>query len=533
MAMKKILILLVTLGFALTSCEKFLDENPDKSGSNIIYEVEQLDQMMNYVVSYLKGGYSPGYTFGFATALASDDIEFHPEVQTKQGTQDRGLISILDRNYMTYTFSNSYEMGSISRAIFHVNTVLDYLDKVSGDEDVKKQIEAEAKFYRAYFHFINVLTYTQHPALNNGENFGLAYREDVSFESEGLVGRRTIAYTMSRIYEDINDALAIFESNGNENFDINVSWRVSKVNLMAFKARLDLYNGKYKDAYDAATYSLNKYNDIYDFNEDVNSTDRYYTVQAPADFSLADGDTTISNMWSFFTKVSDQKVNNKEMFIPGFYQNPFGGDIPISESLYSVYKDGSKNYDATDLRYQKMFNNNGYLFSVGVKNFTMAELRSIPQYKFNNYRGVASETTYSSIAAGPSVPEMMLIRAECLSRGVDGVSQDKATAAAILQELRSYRFSDAADADDITGELTDVLNERRREMPLGIRWYDIKRLNALDNAGIAVEKKYFADVNDRYSAAKVYSFAPNSNYFAMPIPDVELNVLPGWEQNPE
>lgn len=66
-----------------------------------------------------------------------------------------------------------------------------------------------------------------------------------------------------------------------------------------------------------------------------------------------------------------------------------------------------------------------------------------------------------------------------------------------------------------------------------IRWYDIKRLNALDNAGIVLSKKYFTDRNNSNSGISVYSIQPNANAFALPIPDEELSLLNGWEQNPE
>ena len=120
----------------------------------------------------------------------------------------------------------------------------------------------------------------------------------------------------------------------------------------------------------------------------------------------------------------------------------------------------------------------------------------------------------------PSVPEMMLIKAECIARGIKGDE----SADAILKRLRSNRFPSSY-TDNIGGTLKDVLDERRRELAFVIRWYDLKRYNALDDTGvpeyssIPVKKLMYNNVQDLTSGVKIYELKPNDPKYAIPIPE--------------
>ncbi|MFN0257291.1 RagB/SusD family nutrient uptake outer membrane protein [Pedobacter ureilyticus] len=127
------------------------------------------------------------------------------------------------------------------------------------------------------------------------------------------------------------------------------------------------------------------------------------------------------------------------------------------------------------------------------------------------------------ILSGPSVPEMMLIKAECLAR--EGKTTEAMTT---VNNLRIKRFAtvnyvplSAANASDA---LTIVINEKRKELlGTGNRWFDQKRLN-LDAA--------FAQTKTRVFKATTYTLAPNSNRYLYPIGDKYILLNPELEQNP-
>jgi tetratricopeptide (TPR) repeat protein len=74
----------------------------------------------------------------------------------------------------------------------------------------------------------------------------------------------------------------------------------------------------------------------------------------------------------------------------------------------------------------------------------------------------------------PRVPEVMLIKAECLAR-----QGDEAGALALVNELRKNRLVTYEPLGSTTDVLTTVLQERRRELFYcgGLRLFDLKRLN--------------------------------------------------------
>jgi hypothetical protein len=119
----------------------------------------------------------------------------------------------------------------------------------------------------------------------------------------------------------------------------------------------------------------------------------------------------------------------------------------------------------------------------------------------------------------------MLIMAECRARG----AADGESASVILKELRKRRFP-ANYVDNIGNTLDDVKNERRREMAMVMRWHDLKRYNALDNANITVTKRGRLDPLDFNSEVFTFRLAPNAPTYALPIIQREVDFL-GWEQN--
>ncbi|MCD0488597.1 RagB/SusD family nutrient uptake outer membrane protein [Pedobacter sp. MC2016-14] len=125
------------------------------------------------------------------------------------------------------------------------------------------------------------------------------------------------------------------------------------------------------------------------------------------------------------------------------------------------------------------------------------------------------------ITTGPSVPEMMLIKAECRARAED------ATGAMILvNNLRAKRFETASPLTAVDGPaaLRVVVEERKREFfGKGFRWFDQKRLNV--DAAFAVTKT-------REFKGVTYTLAPNSNRYAYPIGDKYILLNPELEQNP-
>jgi CheY-like chemotaxis protein len=132
------------------------------------------------------------------------------------------------------------------------------------------------------------------------------------------------------------------------------------------------------------------------------------------------------------------------------------------------------------------------------------------------------ETKSGTVQEGPTVPEMMLIKAECLARtqlGQDGLT--------VVNQLRRFRFRTAdytaltAGNDEVA--LSLILQERRRELfAKGFRLFDLKRLNT---------DPRFAKTVTHPLKTQQLTLAAGANRYVYPIPVKVLNNNKGMEQN--
>jgi hypothetical protein len=165
----------------------------------------------------------------------------------------------------------------------------------------------------------------------------------------------------------------------------------------------------------------------------------------------------------------------------------------------------------TDLRY-KLFTDVGSRFP---RQFSASFTgRASTKYMINEF---------NILSNGPTVPEVMLIKAECLARA--GKTAD---AMSLVNNLRIKRFTTAnyvpLTAASGSDALRIVVEEKRREFfGTGMRWFDQKRLN-LDNDFAVTKNRSFKGVN--------YILQPNSNLYLYPIGDKYILLNPELQQNP-
>ena len=130
---------------------------------------------------------------------------------------------------------------------------------------------------------------------------------------------------------------------------------------------------------------------------------------------------------------------------------------------------------------------------------------------------------------------MLLTKAECQARL--GSFGDAMTT---VNQLRAARMDNTAPADRINlsaasqaEAITQILEERRREMPFSMRWFDIRRLNNNDDANDDVEAltREFYPYNNSGVLIKepvqTYTLEKNSRRFAQPILNTEIETSQG------
>jgi hypothetical protein len=124
---------------------------------------------------------------------------------------------------------------------------------------------------------------------------------------------------------------------------------------------------------------------------------------------------------------------------------------------------------------------------------------------------------------GPSVPEMMLIKAEALAR-----KGDISGALTKANTLRQNRFTTATytplSASTADEALVQIIKERQREFFCrGLRWFDMRRLK---------NDPLFTQTVTRKFRGTTYTLEPNSNRYVFPISDYYRQFNPGITANP-
>lgn len=511
-------ILSIIIASVFWGCKEFLDVIPDKSGSAIIYHMDQLDGLMGNAFMYNGSSY-----IWTESIFASDDVEIPPYWYSKGGTSLISYgVSVWDSTYYVNGI-DAASWQSIYMNMFNFNTVLENLDKVIQTSPQKHdQIKGEALFGRAYFHFQALVMYSKYDL----KAPGIGYKDNSFPPPSGVPSRETVEYTITRIEQDLNDAEIALTAAGRTTFEIRRNFRITLPTLNAFRARFELYRGNYDKALIAANAALTAYSVLLDVK-----TDPLYDIKNPTSVNLLDASGAVVGKLPYY-ESTQVLAKGREMvdLYPEFYL-PQTSDlyfssraVPMSESLYNLFD------KQNDDRWKYFYNNNyNVVKSTGLVTggFAYVHQQNMNPWEYHTYHRFVGGSSNSGkrFILGPTTAEMYLIKAECLAR-----KSQTAEAKAALVTLRNTRFSSVSAASAITGTVQDVVDERRREFAGTLRWYDLKRLNGKENANITIKKKRHTMLTDLTSPIIDVELKPNDPFYAIPIPFSQL-VLMGWQQN--
>jgi hypothetical protein len=213
-----------------------------------------------------------------------------------------------------------------------------------------------------------------------------------------------------------------------------------------------------------------------------------------ADSTLSLQNTLVNlNTYSSGTTIYPQKLADPELILSKTLTGIV--NLPVSKTEQALFT----GKDTTDLRY-KLFTKKG----------------SDGGYAYQSRIYFKQRLVNQGIYLGPTVPEIMLIKAECEAR-----AGNAATATSWLNTLRKQRFAPADYTDLSAANSADalqlVLLERRKElMGRGLRWFDQRRLT----------KDGFTATVTRLFKGVTYTLAPGSNRYVFHIADKYIQLNP-------
>lgn len=460
----KIYTLLIAAA-SLSACKKFVDI---KTQGNLVP-----NQTINY--RYLLNN-----TYNFETSsnlsdFASSDIELS-DVSQQSALTGSQYYSYFTGSYtwqpVLYPLGSSYEQDRnwnlLYSRILACNTIINELPGSNGTQADKNELTAEALTHRAdaYLNLVN--------------NYAIPYEASTAASDLGvpLVLIQTFSQSLNRA-------------------SVQVIYNQIISDLTTALPALPL-----KQAYNTLPSKVSAYGELarcYLLMKDYVSASRYADDALKLRSTLNDlGTITAADLNKYPRRINDPEIL--------FSKIPLDGSASYSPTVFKLSDDFLNLLGTKDRRYS-LFTTDGANISFDYTG------------KFWSKEAGIGETRNE----GPSVPEMMLIRAEAFAR-----NGDVPNAMALVNDLRSKRFL-AADyiplsASDANDALIKVIEERRREFfGTMLRWWDMRRLK---------NEALFQKTYTRNFGGVTYSLTPNSNRYVFPIAEYLRQLNPELEQNP-
>lgn len=381
--------------------------------------------------------------------------------------------------------------------IMGCNTVLEYLDRVKGEQATKENVRGQALTMRAwsYFFLVNLhgLPYTVgDPRENPGVPLKLNMGVDDSYFT-----RASVFDVYEQIENDLLTGIKLMDENR-----LNVTlYKASPLMAKALLSRVYLYMGKWDEAAAYATEVLNE-KPVLTVLAQGADWDRYTFTR------LYNLDVSTEVLWIY---ESSETVNTFFSY-GGFDHRP----------VFSMSDDLIDSFEEDDLR----------LISGHERGM---DFTTYLTYYCFGYKGTATGKGSKGIRTG----EVYLNRAEAnIQKYMETQDNSYRTVAlADLNTLRESRYNileevyvnieDRADIDVSTPESLYKFyqEERRRELDFeDQRWFDLRRMGMP-----RIEHKFFVDSEND---AQVFVLEANSPWYVLPIPKEASDRNPYLQQNP-
>jgi hypothetical protein len=455
----KKLLYMLAIIILTTSCEEWLDIKP--KGKIIPEKAEDYQLLMDQTIAK---GSSVGWvkTYGNDLYITDDVTTTDNAFSNYFGEKGRNAYTWADHIYLETEEDPDWQ--NMYNQIYVANLVIDEVRDATGGTDLKNQLYAEAKVQRAYSYLVLVNLYAKHYKSGTAaSDLGVPLLTKPAIE--GSLTRASVKQVYDLILSDLNEVVGFLP-------DLPIrNHRTSKASAYALLSRVHLFMGDFTSSLENANKSITLYNFMYNYN------------------------TLPSNAWYANLLDIPKSYLNKELLLNKEPANSYSVIYP-SVSLTNAYN------QTNDIRYIRLYDVEFF------EPFTS-------KIYFQEY---LTGRNY-----GLSVSEMILTQAECYAR-----ASNITEAMAKVNYIRERRLKAGTyvplTATTQSEALAIVKNERRVELAFkGVRWFDLKRYNAYDNANITLTHI----VN-----GKTYTLAPNDNHWVLPIGRKYIQKNPEIEQNP-
>lgn len=444
-----------------SSCKKDLNLNPTDSFTEDKAYQNMDDVQYGVNTCYARmGAYSNDL---YASALVSDEAKLGPD-NSGQGA----LTYRYQYNSDGTTGGDLIGAWSSYYSVLHqVNTVLPFIDKVSGDAARKSELKGQLLGLRAICHFYLMQSYA---GRYNPTAPGVPYIDYVNIFAQPA--RNTMGEVMSRIENDMTTAQSLLSST--TTFSDTV---INKINLTAYQAKIALYKGDYQKAIDYATTVINS---------------------GKASLPTTANATTFGAIW--------QDASTSELL----FRIRYGTSSAIGSLWTTITNDVY--ITASDKLNSAFYTNSDIRKAIYIG--TVAGKRFVKKYEKSSRGGRIVDLKVMRM------PEMYLIRAEAYAKNTTPNLQAGTDDINALKKARITGYTAIPVVASSQALVDSAMNERFRELCFeGFRIFDLKR-NNLD------VQRLGSDAGSAWQTLTKDNFR-----FVFPIPNDEILANKNMVQN--
>lgn len=496
--MRNILFFLLLLGFV--GCSDFLEESSkDQVRPSTVDDLMQVMVGEAYPMSNLQYAYIDFFT---------DDVQCNgaggQEMLESSVENIYPLFSWGDDIYEKLT-DNRYNTWKVCyNKIMGCNTVMDYMDRVSGEEKTKNNMRGQALVLRAYYYFLLVNYYgLPYNYGDPAQNPGVPLKLEMEV-NDGFMERNTVAEVYKRIVTDLEEGIKLLEEN-------RIDMSLYKISALAGKSilcRVYLYMEDWDNVLKYANMVLGEKSVLTSL------------ASAPEDAMQYQGSST----WSVYNESTSDEIIWMYGGQAEFACYPGGNTLATapytaSDELMDLYEFSAESDNHWDLRRYMYFKYWAWT------DWSIFGAVFYPSYGFKGGKNNKGATR------GIRTAELYLNRAEAYARKFMETGEDNYRVLALddLNRLRENRYDtrnvtytkvDIADADEL---LQFYKDERRRELCFEEhRWFDLRRYGMPELTHV-----YFIAPESKQEI----SLNREDPRYVLPIPQSALDRNPYLKQN--
>lgn len=413
--------------------------------------------------------------------------------------------------------------------IARLNRIIDAAGKIvpkdNTDANLIANIKAQALTLRAYGH-LRILGYFTTDTTNDGALAGIIANQIYEYDVNDFP-RNTNGEFYTFIHKDLDDAITLYQNAGipaNPNFG-NINF------ARGLKARAFAYKGDYVNAESWANQVI--------------STPGLVLANKAQYRSIFWTDTVVPEVLFRIQRNVQQNSQGSNLHNAWFSVRPSAAGSPFFEVSRALHN----KLNPTNLSADLLVNLPDVRANliIGPDSTIDPNYSSSPDYRnsdrliINKHGGRLnlSANTWANTASNNNnnsfkimrLSEMYMIIAEARAKALDFAGVRTA-----IKAVRDARFGASATVATPATEAAAwkmILDERRIEFAYeGFRFMDIKRLGTKANSGIDRDLADYTSLTSNYPGADPVNLPLSSFKWALPIPNVEINVNNKIVQNP-